>query len=138
MDMPCAYPEIRGCKKIQEEISSLQSRIISLKAACSIEEYDTADYIDHVHKANDKANGEVAQLKDQINAIRIAAQPFVSLSGIVKQMYMTKLENALKAADKIEADTGGGCSVCGQLPAINIDGAYWLCRDCISERLDMN
>ena len=82
---------------LETELHEAKQRIISLKAACSLDEYDTADYITHVHKANDELRAKV---------------------------------------EKIEGDTGGGCSVCGQLPAINIDGAYWLCRGCISERLD--
>ena len=72
MDMPCAYPEIRGCKKIQEEISSLQSRIISLKAACSIEEYDTSDYITHVHKANDELRAKVEKIEGELLLLKEA------------------------------------------------------------------
>ena len=37
---------------------------------------------------------------------------------------------------KMINDSGGGCSVCGELPAVNVDGAYWLCGPCVNERLD--
>lgn len=36
---------------------------------------------------------------------------------------------------KNEEDTGGGCSVCGQSPAVNIQGTYWLCGPCAFERI---
>ena len=35
---------------------------------------------------------------------------------------------------KIQRDTGGGCSICGGLPAVNVDGSYWLCGPCVKER----
>ena len=40
------------------------------------------------------------------------------------------------AGKKILKDTGGGCSVCGDRPAVNVDGTYWLCGPCVNERLD--
>jgi len=27
-------------------------------------------------------------------------------------------------------DTGGGCSICGDIPANHIQGTYWLCDSC--------
>ena len=36
--------------------------------------------------------------------------------------------------DKNKADTGGGCSICGTFPCINIEGAYWLCESCKAEK----
>ncbi len=36
---------------------------------------------------------------------------------------------------KIERDTGGGCSVCGGLPAVNVSGTYWLCGPCAHDDL---
>ena len=35
---------------------------------------------------------------------------------------------------KNKRDTGGGCSICGSFPCVNVDGAYWLCGPCVSER----
>ena len=35
-------------------------------------------------------------------------------------------------------DTGGGCSVCGTEPAKNVEGTYWLCADCLRERIEHN
>ncbi len=35
-----------------------------------------------------------------------------------------------KDLEKLKADTGGGCSVCGATPCVNIDGTYWLCGGC--------
>jgi hypothetical protein len=42
---------------------------------------------------------------------------------------------AIKKAvgSKMLNDTGGGCSVCGELPAVNVDGTYWLCGDCVRD-----
>jgi hypothetical protein len=37
---------------------------------------------------------------------------------------------------KIEKDTGGGCSVCGHLSAVNVQGSYWLCGECVNDRFD--
>lgn len=37
---------------------------------------------------------------------------------------------------KLKQDTGGGCSVCGKLPVINVDGAYWLCGQCVGDRIE--
>ncbi len=34
----------------------------------------------------------------------------------------------------IVEDTGGGCSICGDTPAKNIQGTYWLCEPCEQER----
>ena len=30
------------------------------------------------------------------------------------------------------------CSICGDFPALNISDSYWLCADCVQERLDEN
>ena len=38
---------------------------------------------------------------------------------------------------KIERDTGGGCSICGDRPAVNVEGTYWLCGTCVNEKLEM-
>lgn len=38
--------------------------------------------------------------------------------------------------EKIKLDTGGGCSVCGGLPAVNVDGTYWLCGPCVLEKIE--
>jgi hypothetical protein len=40
------------------------------------------------------------------------------------------------AKTKIERDTGGGCSVCGQKPAVNVEGTYWLCAECAVEEME--
>ncbi len=37
---------------------------------------------------------------------------------------------------KIERDTGGGCSICGGRPAVNVEGTYWLCGPCVNEKLE--
>lgn len=39
------------------------------------------------------------------------------------------------AKKKLLLDTGKGCSVCGQIPVVNVSGAYWLCGACVEERL---
>jgi len=93
-------------------------------------------------KLTTKVIGERDQLRDQFGSIRMAAQPFLSLSGIVRQAHLIKLENALNAADKLEADTGKGCSVCGDLPAVNVridheDTDLWLCGGCVGERSEV-
>jgi hypothetical protein len=38
---------------------------------------------------------------------------------------------------KIVKDTGGGCSICGQkmTPPQNIEGTYWLCAECLANKL---
>ena len=36
--------------------------------------------------------------------------------------------------NKIGRDIGFGCSICGTMPAINVEGTYWLCYDCIIEK----
>jgi len=36
---------------------------------------------------------------------------------------------------KMISDSGGGCSVCGNLPAVNVEGTYWICGPCVAERL---
>ena len=43
---------------------------------------------------------------------------------------LTKLE-----IKKIKQDTGGGCSICGNLPVVNVDGSYWLCGTCVREKI---
>ena len=35
----------------------------------------------------------------------------------------------------IKEDTGGGCSVCGDIPAFNVVGTYWLCGLCATDKL---
>lgn len=42
--------------------------------------------------------------------------------------WTRKVERLWEA--KLIADTGGGCSVCGERPCRHIDGSYWLCRSC--------
>lgn len=42
-------------------------------------------------------------------------------------------ERALK---KLKADTGGGCSVCGEVPCVNVDETYWLCGGCVMEQIE--
>jgi hypothetical protein len=34
---------------------------------------------------------------------------------------------------KLVADTGGGCSVCGATPCVNVTGTYWLCGPCVRD-----
>ena len=41
----------------------------------------------------------------------------------------------LSSNQKLIADTGGGCSVCGDLPVVNVTGTYWLCGPCVAERI---
>ena len=51
----------------------------------------------------------------------------------------SRLDDALKLKDKLLLDTGKGCSVCGHTPVVNIpggSGTYWLCGDCVGERLE--
>ena len=38
--------------------------------------------------------------------------------------------------EKKKRDTGGGCSICGRNPAVNVDGggSYWLCGECVAEK----
>lgn len=40
-----------------------------------------------------------------------------------------------RALQKLKADTGGGCSVCGDVPCVNVEGTYWLCGPCVLERI---
>lgn len=40
-----------------------------------------------------------------------------------------------KLMAKLKADTGGGCSVCGFTPCVNVEGTYWLCGECVAERI---
>ena len=86
--------------------------------------------------------GQRDQLRNRLYSIRTAAQPFLSLSGIVKKAWLIKLENALRIEDKLEADTGKGCSVCGELPVVNVkidheDTDLWLCGGCVGERSEV-
>ena len=39
---------------------------------------------------------------------------------------------------KIIRDTGGRCSICGQrmTPPVNVEGTYWLCAECLLEKLE--
>jgi hypothetical protein len=37
---------------------------------------------------------------------------------------------------KIKRDTGGGCSICGRKPAVNVEGTYWLCGSCVNEEIE--
>ena len=46
---------------------------------------------------------------------------------------MTDKESFIGMQEKLEADTGGGCSVCGSVPVVNVSGAYWLCGGCVLE-----
>ena len=39
-----------------------------------------------------------------------------------------------EANKKNRHDTGGGCSICGEFPAINVEGTYWLCGGCVLEK----
>jgi hypothetical protein len=39
---------------------------------------------------------------------------------------------------KLKKDTGGGCSICGNKPVVNIQGTYWLCGDCARDSMDLN
>lgn len=32
-------------------------------------------------------------------------------------------------------DTGGGCSICGGDPAINVEGTLWMCGECVQENI---
>lgn len=51
----------------------------------------------------------------------------------------SKLDAATKLKDKLILDTGKGCSVCGHTPVVNLpdgSGTYWLCGDCVQERLN--
>ncbi len=41
-------------------------------------------------------------------------------------VYSNKEAKSLSEIKK-KRDTGGGCSVCGSNPAVNIEGTYWLC-----------
>lgn len=37
---------------------------------------------------------------------------------------------------KLKRDTGGGCSICGALPVVNVkDSSYWLCGGCVLTKL---
>ncbi len=38
---------------------------------------------------------------------------------------------------KIDQDTGGGCSICGHTPAVNVEGTYWLCLDCLDDKVSV-
>lgn len=42
------------------------------------------------------------------------------------------------ATDRLKADTKGGCSICGALPVVNVEGTFWLCGPCVSERVYPN
>lgn len=33
-------------------------------------------------------------------------------------------------------DTGGVCGVCGWIPAVNVEGTYWLCGKCVKAKMD--
>lgn len=44
-------------------------------------------------------------------------------------------ERAEGLRKKLLFDTGKGCSVCGHTPVVNVDGTYWLCGECVSEKL---
>lgn len=37
--------------------------------------------------------------------------------------------------EKLFMDTGGGCSVCGNIPVVNVGGTYWLCGSCVYDRM---
>lgn len=41
----------------------------------------------------------------------------------------------VETPSKLADDTGGGCSVCGALPVVNVEGTYWLCGSCVAERI---
>ncbi len=43
-----------------------------------------------------------------------------------------------EANAKNKKDTGGGCSICGSYPAIDVEGSYRLCGSCVLERLEEN
>ena len=45
---------------------------------------------------------------------------------------------ASETTAKLKADTGGGCSICGALPVVNVEGTYWLCGPCVNERISEN
>lgn len=68
-----------------------------------------------------------------------------AFDAIIKDIHRAKrrYEREIKAWDARSADinealngsAGEHCSVCGQDPAIQIEGTYWLCHDCVSEEL---
>lgn len=58
-------------------------------------------------------------------------QRFERACGRISQLESTQVEPGALLAQ----DTGGGCSVCGSLPVVNVEGTYWLCGPCVLERL---
>jgi hypothetical protein len=48
---------------------------------------------------------------------------------------MRLYQRARRAKLKVVKDTGAGCSICGQKPAVNLEGTYWLCGGCVNEKL---
>ncbi len=40
-----------------------------------------------------------------------------------------------KVIAKRKRDSGGGGSICGSNPSVNVSGSYWLCGECVAERL---
>ena len=54
------------------------------------------------------------------------------------ELLQSRLDSTVKLKEKLLLDTGKGCSVCGHTPVVNLQdgsGTYWLCGDCVQERL---
>lgn len=51
------------------------------------------------------------------------------------ERIFAQMRDAVEPTGKLKADTGGGCSICGACPVVNVTGTYWLCGPCVMERL---
>ena len=63
----------------------------------------------------------------------MARRKYVCASDSLRPGQLDRLIDKIKDSPAKKNDTGGGCSICGRNPAVNIEGTYWLCGPCVNE-----